>query len=100
MIFYSDIHGETCTNIDLHTTRDSYKWQLGPCISSLKFSRIGTYTEKCCVPNDDQILSCRSDQPDGWGNSVVAIGNHQFCDDSVGYNQLIKLNIPGEHANQ
>ena len=73
-----------------------YNWQLGPCHTSHTYSRTGTYTDKCCLPNGDNILSCKSSQNHGWANSVVTIGKHKFCDDSVGYNQLIKLNISGE----
>ena len=99
VVFSIDTHGSVCINVDLHTLHtknDIYKWQLGPCQASHKYSQIGTYTEKCCVPNGDHLLSCKNKQHDGWVDTAVTIGKHRFCDDSVGYNQLIKLNIQGE----
>ena len=94
-----DGKGSTCMDIDLHATSDTYKWQLGPCQFSLKYSKSSLkYTEKCCVPNGDHLFSCKSGQSSGWDNGVVKIGRHQFCDDSVGFNQLTTINIPGRIA--
>ena len=83
----------------MYATTDSYKWQLGPCHSSHIHSTEGTYTEQCCVQKDEHILSCKSYQNNGWTNGVVKLGRHQFCDDFVGYNQFIKINIPGRIKN-
>ena len=55
-----------------------------------------TITEKCCVPNDDHILSCQSNQGNGWANAVVRIGKHQFCDDIVGYKKLVTISFKGK----
>ena len=95
----TDKHGSTCIDISYQQLRDtksgSYTWQLGPCPVFHPYSGNGRYTEKCCVPNGDHIFSCTNSQGNGWDNAVVKIGDHQFCDDFVGYNKLIKINIPG-----
>ena len=88
-------HGSTCIDISLHTRRESYLWQLGQCHASFQYSRSGLYTEKCCIQNGDHILSCKNNKGDGWVFSVVKIGQHQFCDDFVGYSKSTKINIPG-----
>ena len=85
-----------CMDIDLHTQSDQYKWQLGPCYSSHDHSGNARYSEKCCIPYGDHILSCGKSDENGWANSVVKIGSHQFCDDLVGLDKLIAINIPGE----
>ena len=95
----ADEHGSTCIDINLYTTSEGYKWQLGPCHDSHEYSEnyetVQIFTNKCCLQNGNHIFSCNNKQGDGWANGVVRIGNHQFCDDFVGYNKLITINIPG-----
>ena len=92
---FTDEYGSICIEIKLNAKDDSYRWKLGSCYASHKFSGVGTYIEKCCLSNGNHIFSCKNSQGNGWANSVVKIGNHQFCDDFVGYNKLITINVPG-----
>ena len=87
--------GSICIDIHLDARRGSYNWQFGPCHSSHQYFGSGTYTEKCCAPNGDYIFSCKDTKGDGWVNSVVKIGSHQFCDDIVGYEKLLAIDISG-----
>ena len=95
--------GVTCLNINLHTQATKYNWDLAPCSPShLSTHKIGEgrwkYIEKCCLPNGNYLLECKSSELHGWIDSFVTIGKHQFCDDSTSYNSMVKLNIPGEHS--
>ena len=90
-----DGRGSICIDIHLYAQSDRYNWHFGPCHSSYEYSGGRTYTEKCCAPNGDHIFSCKDTKGSGWDNSVVTIGNHQFCDDIVRYNQLSTINISG-----
>ena len=94
MVFIDKL-GSICIDVHLYAQRGSYNWQFGPCHSSHQFSGSGTYTEKCCAPNGDYIFSCKDTKGDGWDNSFVTIGGHQFCDDIVGYEKLLAINISG-----
>ena len=99
--FCTDKHGFKCIDISLHMARDIwqgyYKWKLGPCHVSYKSQ--GIYTDQCCVPYGDNWFSCSPDYRDGSNEGVIKIGRHQFCDDFVGFNQLITLNFPGNMTN-
>ena len=75
-----------------------YEWELGLCIPSHKYdSGSDKYTEKCCIPNGNYVLSCRKNNDDlGWLlNNFIEVGRHHFCDDYVGYIALRAINIPG-----
>ena len=85
-------------DVDLHTAMNGYTWELGQCLASDKYSIAGTYTEKCCVPNGKHIMSCKSVQNNGWINAFVGIEGHIFCDDMIGYDKFITINIPGKTA--
>ena len=74
-----------------------YEWELGPCVPSHKY-KAGSdiFSEKCCVPIGNYVLSCRNNDELGWLlNNFVKVGRHQFCDEYVGYNALSAINIPG-----
>ena len=95
--------GITCLDITLHTRSTSYNWDLTPCSPSHRSERkAGTirwrYTQKCCMPNGNYLLLCESSKTHGWMDSIVKIGQHQFCDDYTGYNSIVKLNIRGKHS--
>ena len=86
-----------CFDISLHALSDGYTWEVGECHSTHKYSGAYTYTEKCCLPNDDNLLSCKSTQYHGWIDSNVKIGDHSFCDDMLGYNKFIRINLAGKY---
>ena len=72
-----------------------YSWELAQCYIMNDYSKLGTYTKKCCIHPGDHLLSCLSTNNIGWVDSFVRIGDHLFCDDIVGYNKFIRINIPG-----
>ena len=104
--FSADKHGLRCFDINFYATSKSYNWQLGHCHFSDQYAggvlgfpkgdvTIQIFTSKCCVPDGDHIFSCKNDNGNGWAHGVVKIGKHQFCDDIIGYNKFITINIPG-----
>ena len=95
-----DLERFTCFDIVLYNGgKDAYTWELGPCVPSHAFDYdVFEYTEKCCVPNGNYLLSCnvKDRSSSGWlTNSFVRIGRHKFCDDIPGYNALRAINVLG-----
>ena len=85
-------------DVELHTAMNGYTWELSHCFAADKYSIAGTYTEKCCVPNGTHAMSCKSAQNNEWVNAFVGIEGHMFCDDMIGQDKFIALNIPGKKA--
>ena len=85
-------------DVQLHTVATSYNWELGHCYGTQKYTlSANVYIEKCCVGNGRHLLSCENTVNGGWMDSFVKIGGHTFCDDIVGINKFILLNIPGTY---
>ena len=78
---------------------NGYTWELGQCYTTDQYSIAGTYTEKCCVPSGNHVLSCHSAQNNGWVNAFVGIDGHMFCDDMIGYDKFVAIDIPGTNSN-
>ena len=72
------------------------KWTFGRCFSSHKWRGPGTYVEKCCLPGGIHLLTCETSRnKNDWSSNVVMILGHRFCDDFVGYQAVLALNISG-----
>ena len=95
-MFFVGEHGSNCFEVNSHVISHGYNWQLGPCHAS--YQPYGIYTDNCCVPNGDHWFSCNPSLSKWNDGGVVKIGKHQFCDDFVGYNQFIMINITGSIA--
>ena len=96
LLFVTDGNGLTCFDVDLHTPSNDYTWFLGECHSAEYSRDAEKYKDKCCIPNGDHLLSCKSSQNAGWINAFVTIKGHTFCDDIVGVNKFTTINIPGK----
>ena len=90
--------GQTCMDVNLHTATTGYTWELVQCSTTDEYSISGTYTEKCCIPNGNHVLSCHSGQNNDWVNAVVGIDGHKFCDDMIGHEKFVAINIPGTNS--
>ena len=88
----------TCFDVSMYMPRSDLGWSLGYCSSFGKWLGSGTYTDKCCISGDLHILTCNTSSHSlrDWSNSVLNILGHQFCDDFVGHNAFIALNISGD----
>ena len=85
-----------CVDIKLLTTSSSYTWELGHCFAPHHYIGKGLYTDKCCLRAfDEYTLKCKTSQSSGWANSYLLIEKHRFCDDTVGYKSMSKINILG-----
>lgn len=88
----------------------SYSWELGQCYATQQYigghtekyngrtlviGGLTSYREKCCILNGNHLLSCKNAHNSGWVNSLVQIGGHKFCDDIIGMNKFILVNIQG-----
>ena len=72
------------------------KWSLGPCSQSQKSLGEGRYTERCCLSEGIHILTCKAGRNENdWSSNVVMILGHRFCEDFVGYEAVIPINISG-----
>ena len=93
--------GLTCIDVKLHTDKTDYDWEFGQCygsIAKLWLRHANKYTEKCCLTNDNHVLSCKNNQNGGWIDGFVRIGGHKFCDDIIGDNKFILVNVPGTYS--
>ena len=74
-----------------------FGWSLGDCSGSGIWLGSGTYTDICCISEEQHILNCwtSSHYQRDWSNTILMMLGHQFCDDFVGHNAFIPLNISG-----
>ena len=76
-------------------------WSLGNCSSSHKWMGPGTYTEKCCLSGGTHVLMCKTGRTkNDWSGTVVTVMGHRFCEDFVGYETAIAINISGVFTNR
>lgn len=73
-----------------------YQWALEDCSSSGKWMGPGTYSKKCCVSAGTHALACKARRTrTDWSKNVVMLMGHRFCEDFVGQETFIALNISG-----
>lgn len=82
-----------CLNIRLITSSNRYSWGLDKCFSPRHYIGKGVYTDKCCLRAGKQILTCKTTHGSGWTHSYVMIEDNLFCDDTVGYKSLSRINV-------
>ena len=76
-------------------TREN-KWSFGNCSASHRWVGPGTYAEKCCLSEGIHLLTCKTTRHrNDWSTNVVMMFGHRFCEDFVGYEDVIALNITG-----
>ena len=74
-----------------------YEWSFAHCSTSLKWMGAGIYTDQCCISDGVHILTCKASthgQRD-WSRSILKMFGHTFCDDAVGQQAFMALNISG-----
>ena len=85
--------------IDVYMTEwrtSENKWSLGHCSSSHKWMGAGTYIQKCCLSGGTHILTCKTARHNhDWSSNAVIILGHRFCEDFVGYEEAMEMNISG-----
>ena len=93
------IIGDRLVCFDVHMTEWSTPentWSLGHCSQSQKWLRPGTYTERCCLSKEVHMLTCKTGRTrNDWSSNVVMVMGHRFCEDFVGYETVISINISG-----
>ena len=71
-------------------------WSLGHCSQSQKWVGPGTYIERCCLFKGVHTLTCKTNRDkNDWSTNVVQILGHRFCEDFVGYEAAMAINITG-----
>ena len=85
----------TCLDVIHRSTSQNYKWTLGSCTAADEYARPGAYTTQCCTNYETPILTCKNSDINGWKDSHLEINGHRFCDDVVGYESRIQLNVSG-----
>ena len=90
-------YGLICIDVYMTEWRTAEnKWSLGHCYSSHKWVGAGTYIQKCCLSEGTHILTCKTSRHnDDWSSNVVIILGHRFCEDFVGYEEAMAINISG-----
>ena len=72
------------------------EWSFGHCSSSQEWRGPGTYIEKCCVSEGKHLLTCSTSRhKNDWSSIDLRMLGHRFCDDFVGYEALIELDVSG-----
>ena len=75
------------------------RWSLGPCSSGNhdeKYTKAGTYIERCCLKSGMHILSClTTDGSLGWKNVQIRVNEHIYCDDFISIKAMRKVLIHG-----
>ena len=84
-----------CFDVAFTTNNPGIGWNFGNCLSTLEYSGIGTYSEKCCLPRGSHIMSCLSYKSSGWAGNFISFLGHRFCDDHVGYKAMRKIDAFG-----
>ena len=73
-----------------------YDWSFGQCTSSHEWIEPGIYSEKCCVSENKNILTCSTaNKDDDWSNNVLMLLGHRFCDDLVDYSASFLIDVSG-----
>ena len=73
-----------------------FNWEFGNCSASLKWLGPGTYTEKCCLPDGNHVVICKTSRnTQDWSDNSLLILGHRFCEDFVGYEAVIEVNVSG-----
>ena len=85
--------------IDVYTTgwrTPENKWSFSHCSSPHKWMGGGMYIQKCCLSGGAHILTCKTSRHNyDWSSYAVTILGHRFCEDFVGYEDAVAINISG-----
>ena len=74
----------------------SFVWTLGHCSSALELMGHDSYSQKCCLSGAIHVLNCKIRRANNdWSESVVMLLGHRFCEEFVGYETFIAINISG-----
>ena len=98
-LYWYYLKGNESICFDVYMTERSTPentWSLGNCAQSQKWIGPGTYTESCCLSKGVHTLTCKTDRAKSdWSSNVVIVMGHRFCEDFVGYQAVVSLNISG-----
>ena len=97
VLFLTSGPATKCFDVSMYKSTSDFGWSLGNCSGSDKWLGSGTYTDKCCISDELQVLTCstRSRGRRDWSNSILMMLGHQFCDDFVGHTAFIEINVTG-----
>ena len=87
-----------CVDINVTTMYDGglVKWEFGPCSSAQKYANYMKYTERCCVLEGYQTLTCyNTEKPQGWKNGYLEIQGRRYCDDFMSYKAMQRILVKG-----
>ena len=79
----------------------SRSWKMGSCTGPTgrtKYTSIGTYIDRCCLPPGSYTLACKNDKgPFGWGNSFIEIQGMRYCNNFFGSETFRRVLIKGKY---
>ena len=80
----------------MYKSAPEYGWSFGHCSSSRTWLGIGLYTEKCCIQDKRNVLTCTTANMKGdWSNTVLMMFGHRFCDDIVDHSARLTVDVSG-----
>ena len=81
-------------------------WTLGPCANAQSYPHeIGyteygkQYTERCCLPPGDYMLTCKVSSGEGWNGGFMEIQGNRYCHDFLASDEASpQVTIRGRHV--
>ena len=86
-----------CFDVSMYKPTPFVGWSFGHCHGSRKWLGSGIYHDKCCISEGRHILTCStiSHRQRDWSSTYLIMLGHQFCEDFVGHNAFLSLNVSG-----
>ena len=80
----------------MYKSAPEYGWSFGSCSSSHTWIGFGLYTEKCCIQDKKNVLTCSTANIKGdWSNTILMMLGHGFCNDVVDQSARLTIDTSG-----
>ena len=80
----------------MYKSAPEYGWSFGNCSSSHTWIGFGLYTEKCCIQDKKNVLTCSTANIKGdWSNTILMMLGHGFCNDVVDQSARLTIDTSG-----
>ena len=80
----------------MYKSAPEYGWSFGNCSSSHTWIGLGLYTEKCCIQDKKNVLTCSTANIKGdLSNTILMMLGHGFCNDVVDQSARLTIDTSG-----
>ena len=82
----------------MYKSGPEYGWSFEHCSSLDTWMGSGTYTEKCCIKDEKNVLTCNTASMKGdWSTTSLMMLGHRFCDDVVDHSARLTIDTSGKY---